>query len=59
MAARIAKEAQVKQLILTHISPRYSSNNNRLVISEKDLLVEAQNIFPQTRLAEDLMEYVV
>jgi ribonuclease Z len=59
MAARVAKEAQVKQLILTHISPRYSSNNNRLVISEKDLLAEAQSIFPQTLLAEDFMEYVV
>jgi ribonuclease Z len=59
MAARVAKEAQVKQLILTHISPRYSSNNNRLVISEKDLLAEAQSIFPQTLLAEDFMEYLV
>lgn len=59
MAARVAKEAQVKQLILTHISPRYSSNNNRLVTSEKDLLAEAQSIFPQTLLAEDLMEYLV
>lgn len=59
IAARVAKEAQVKQLILTHISPRYSSNNNRLAISEKDLLAEAQSIFPQTLLAEDFMEYIV
>jgi len=59
VAARVAKKAQVKQLILTHISPRYSSNDNRLVISEKDLLAEAQSIFPQTLLAEDFMEYVV
>ncbi len=59
IAARIAKEAQVKQLILTHISPRYSSNNNRLAISEKDLLAEAQKIFPQALLAEDFMEYIV
>ncbi|MCK4240723.1 MAG: ribonuclease Z [Candidatus Atribacteria bacterium] len=59
IAAQVAKEAQVKQLILTHISPRYGSNNNRSVITERDLLAEAQNIFPQTLLAEDFMEYIV
>lgn len=56
IAAQIAREAQVKQLILTHISPRYSSNN-KLIVSEKDLLCEAQSIFPETLLAEDFMEY--
>ena len=59
IAARVAKEAQVKQLILTHISPRYSSNNNKVAISEKDLLAEAQSIFPQALLAEDFMEYII
>lgn len=59
IAAQVAEEAQVKQLILTHISPRYGSNNNRSVINERDLLAEAQNIFAQTLLAEDFMEYIV
>lgn len=59
IAAQVAKEAQVKQLILTHISPRYGTNNNRSVITERDLLAEAQNIFPQTLLAEDFIEYIV
>jgi ribonuclease Z len=58
IAAKIAKEAQVKQLILTHISPRYSSNN-KLTITESDLLVEAQNVFPDTILADDFMEYEI
>jgi len=58
IAAKVAKEAQVKQLILTHISPRYSSNN-KLTITERALLVEAQCVFPQAILAEDFMEYEV
>jgi len=58
IAAKVAKEAQVKQLILTHISPRYSSNN-KLTITESDLLVEAQNVFPDTILADDFMEYEI
>jgi len=58
MAAQVAKEAQVKQLILTHISPRYSSNN-KLTITESGLLIEAQSIFPDTILAEDFMEYEI
>jgi len=58
IAAKIAKEAQVKQLILTHISPRYSSND-KLTITESDLLVEAQNVFPDTILADDFMEYEI
>jgi len=59
IAAKVAKEAQVKRLILTHISPRYSSNNNKLAITESGLLVEAQNVFPETILAEDFMEYEI
>ena len=57
-AAKVAKEARAKQLILTHISPRYSSNN-KLTITESGLLVEAQSIFSDTILAEDFMEYEI
>ncbi len=59
IAAKVAKKAQVKQLILTHISPRYSSNNNKSAITESELLAEAQNVFPETILAEDFMEYEI
>ena len=51
-AAQIAKEAKVKQLILTHISSRYQ---------KKDwltLLEEATCIFPNTVMAEDWSEWV-
>ncbi|HER23450.1 MAG TPA: ribonuclease Z [Candidatus Atribacteria bacterium] len=58
IAAQVAQEAQVKQLIITHISSRYSSNN-KLTIKESDLLTEAQSIFPVTILAEDFMEYEI
>ncbi len=44
MAAELAVEAGVKQLILTHISRRYR---------EKDVLAEAQAIFPNTVVARD------
>jgi len=46
-AARIAKEAGVKKLILTHISARYRSTE---VLAE-----QARKIFPNTEVAEDLM----
>jgi len=59
MAAKIAKKAQVKKLIITHISPRYGSSNNKPSITEKELLAEAQSVFPQTILAEDFMEYEI
>ena len=59
IAAKVAKEAQVKQLILTHISPRYGSSDNKPLITEKELLTEAQSVFPQTILAEDFMEYEI
>ena len=58
IAAKVAEQAQVKKLLLTHISPRYSSNN-KLAITESDLLVEAQSVFPETILAEDFMEYEI
>ncbi|MEM5829143.1 MAG: ribonuclease Z [Candidatus Aenigmatarchaeota archaeon] len=47
-ASRIAKEANVKQLILTHISRRYTD--------AKQLEEEAKKIFPNTRVAFDFMQ---
>lgn len=44
-AAELAVQANVKQLILTHLSRRYR---------EKDILAEAQPIFPNVRVARDL-----
>jgi ribonuclease Z len=48
-AATIAKEAQVKQLILTHFSARYRDPE---VLGE-----EARAIFPNTLVAEDLRRF--
>ncbi len=56
MAAQVALAAQVKQLIMTHFSPRYAPGN---AIELKDLLAEAQAIFPNTRIASDLWSYEV
>jgi ribonuclease Z len=47
-AAEIAKQSKVKQLILTHFSQRYENRENIL-------LKQAQKIFKNTKLAEDLM----
>ncbi len=47
-AAKIAKEANVKQMILTHLSERYKDKSL--------LLKEAKKIFKKTTLAKDLME---
>lgn len=52
MAAQVAVAAGVKQLILTHFSPRYAPGN---ALTLKDLLSEAQAIFPNTLLASDFM----
>ena len=43
-AARLAKEAGVHQLILTHVSRRYR---------ERDIRTEAEEIFPNTLVARD------
>lgn len=48
-AAEIAKEAEVKQLILTHFSARY--------LNLKAFEAEAKTIFPNTFIAEDLMVF--
>jgi ribonuclease Z len=49
-AATLAQQAGVKQLILTHVSRRYH---------EKDILAEAQIVFPATVVARDFDRYQV
>jgi len=49
-AAELAIRAGVRQLILTHISRRYR---------EKDVLAEAQAVFPNTVVARDFDTYTV
>ena len=46
-AAEIAKKANVKKLVLTHISSRYEKNLNKI-------LKEAKKVFKNSRLVEDL-----
>jgi ribonuclease Z len=52
-AARLALTAQVKRLALIHYSPRYTEYNL------KQLLKEAQAIFPQTELSRDQAVYPI
>lgn len=52
-AAEIAKEAGARELVLTHISSRYSEEEGTL------LLKEAQAVFPATRIAEDFWSCTV
>lgn len=56
MAAQVALAAGVKQLILTHFSPRYAPGNP---IQLDDLLGEARAIFPQTIAARDFLAYAI
>lgn len=56
MAAQTALAAQAHQLIMTHFSPRYAPGN---AIDLKELLREAQAIFPQTCMASDFMTYEI
>ncbi|MHA1475015.1 MAG: MBL fold metallo-hydrolase [Promethearchaeota archaeon] len=51
LAAKAAKEANVKQLILTHFSSRYKNIGT--------LEEEAKEIFPNTRAAKDLMSFEI
>lgn len=48
-AAQVAADANVKQLVLTHLSARYS-------MSAADLIREAREVFPNTIVARDGME---
>lgn len=56
-AALLASEAGVKQLCLTHFSPRYENEDSSFTMG--DLLAEAQEIFPDTLLAEDFLDVPV
>lgn len=56
MAAQVALAAQVRQLIMTHFSPRYAPGNP---IQLEDLLAEARAIFPKTLMARDFWTYDV
>lgn len=49
-AAKIAKKSNVKQLILTHISRRYNSDDI------KKMEEKAKKIFPNTLVAHDMMK---
>lgn len=52
IAANVAHEAGVHQLCLTHFSARYDTDCGPRL---DDLLAEARGIFPETRLAHDLL----
>ena len=47
-AAEIAREANVNELVLTHISTRYTS--------DKNIKSEAQKVFKNTKVARDYMK---
>ncbi|WP_025692407.1 ribonuclease Z [Paenibacillus zanthoxyli] len=53
-AAEIAKEANARQLVLTHFSSRYSSPDEL-----RPLLEEARVVFPDTQLAEEFRLFPV
>ena len=48
-AAEIARDANVRALILTHVSPRYEDTTS--------ILSDAKAVFPNTYMAEDFFEY--
>ena len=52
MAAQTALEAGVRQLVLTHLSPRYMPGNPQC---PDDLLAEARAIFAETIMAKDFL----
>lgn len=52
MAARVALEAGVKQLAITHFSPRYAPGG---AVEPEELLREARETFPATLMARDFL----
>ncbi len=52
MAAQTAALAGVKQLVLTHLSPRYVAGN---AVTPEDLVEEARSIFANTLVARDFL----
>ncbi|MCR8998403.1 MBL fold metallo-hydrolase, partial [Brevibacillus laterosporus] len=56
-AAEIAVAAEVKDLLLTHLSPRYDIEDGSITLD--DMLQEAQEVFPNTQIAQDLGVYEV
>lgn len=52
-AARVAREAGVRALLLTHLSSRYQGS------ADRELLDEARRIFPETYVAHDFDEFEV
>jgi ribonuclease Z len=51
-AARVAREAGARKLLLTHFSPRYFPGNQT---GPEDLLREARDVFPDAELAHDFL----
>lgn len=49
--AQLAKQAEIKKLILTHLSARYQD------LELEAFLTEAQDVFKQTLIAEDFLTY--
>jgi ribonuclease Z len=56
VAATVAREAAVRMLYLTHFSPRYESVEG---LRLDDLLAEAQAVYPESSLANDLLRVPV
>jgi ribonuclease Z len=52
MAARVARDAAVRKLIITHFSQRYARGNE---VEPEALLAEARALFPATLMAQDFM----
>jgi ribonuclease Z len=52
MAARVAREAGARRLLLTHLSPRYFPGNQT---GPEELLQEARAVFPDAELAHDFL----
>ena len=48
----LSDNSNVKNLIITHLSPRYTNKN---AIKPSDLVKEAQKVFPNTQLAQDFL----